>query len=112
MQHITLTLPLTPEILEKLKVFTEEAEIKVAQDPVPAKVEPKKQETVELPFDEEPKAKVISKTDVRAKCLALSKAGKTDLLVSIFGEFGAKKLSDIKESDYPALMEKLGAANA
>ena len=32
-------------------------------------------------------------------------------LSAIFAEFGGKKLSDIKEEDYPALMERLVAAN-
>lgn len=55
--------------------------------------------------------KTVSKTDVRAVATALSKAGKRDKLSAIFAEFGGKKLSDIKEEDYPALMEKLEAAN-
>lgn len=53
----------------------------------------------------------VSKTDVRAVATALSKAGKREQLSAIFAEFGGKKLSDIKEEDYPALMEKLEAAN-
>lgn len=53
----------------------------------------------------------VSKTDVRAIATALSKAGKREQLSAIFAEFGGKKLSDIKEEDYPALMEKLEAAN-
>lgn len=55
--------------------------------------------------------KKVSKTDVRAIATALSKAGKREQLSAIFAEFGGKKLSDIKEEDYPALMEKLEAAN-
>lgn len=61
------------------------------------------------PSDPEPKK--VSKTDVRAIATALSKAGKREQLSAIFAEFGGKKLSDIKEEDYPALMEKLEAAN-
>lgn len=55
--------------------------------------------------------KKVSKTDVRAVATALSKAGKREELSAIFAEFGGKKLSDIKEEDYPALMERLVAAN-
>lgn len=59
----------------------------------------------------EPTAKV-SKTDIRAVALKLSKAGKSDELRAIFGKFGAERLSDIKEEDYPAVMAELGAINA
>lgn len=41
----------------------------------------------------------------------LSKAGKREELSAIFAKFGGKKLSDIKEEDYPALMKELEAAN-
>ena len=58
-----------------------------------------------------PEPKKVSKTDVRAVATALSKAGKREELSAIFAEFGGKKLSDIKEEDYPALMERLVAAN-
>ena len=59
----------------------------------------------------DPSPKPVSKTDVRAVATALSKAGKRAELSAIFAEFGGKKLSDIKEEDYPALMERLVAAN-
>lgn len=59
----------------------------------------------------DPPPRKVSKTDVRAAATALSKAGKREQLSAIFAEFGGKKLSDIKEEDYPALMEKLEAAN-
>lgn len=60
---------------------------------------------------DKPEPKAVSKTDVRAVATALSKAGKREALSAIFAEFGGKKLSDIKEEDYPALMERLVAAN-
>ncbi len=56
-------------------------------------------------------AKKVSKTDVRAAATVLSKAGKREELSAIFAKFGGKKLSDIKEEDYPALMKELEAAN-
>lgn len=55
--------------------------------------------------------KKVSKTDVRAAATVLSKAGKREELSAIFAKFGGKKLSDIKEEDYPALMKELEAAN-
>ena len=58
-----------------------------------------------------PEEKPVSKTDVRAIATALSKAGKRDVLAGIFAKFGSKNLSGIKESDYPALMKELVAAN-
>ena len=63
------------------------------------------------PSEPGPESKKVSKTDVRAVATALSKAGKREELSAIFAEFGGKKLSDIKEEDYPALMERLVAAN-
>lgn len=63
------------------------------------------------PSEPGPEPKKVSKTDVRAVATALSKAGKREELSAIFAEFGGKKLSDIKEEDYPTLMERLVAAN-
>ena len=79
-----------------------------------AKAEP---ENVPAPDDIPDEAAVIgsgtvTKTDVRAVATALSKSGKRAELQAIFKELGGSKLSDIKEADYPALMEKLVAANA
>lgn len=75
--------------------------------PVEAPVEAPAEAPVSKPEPEAP----VSKTDVRAIATALSKAGKQDELKKIFAEFGGKKLSDIAEVDYPALMKKLVAAN-
>ena len=61
------------------------------------------------PVKEEPK---ISKTDLRAVALKLSKAGKADELAKIFADFGAQNLSSIKEADYPAVMERLVSVDA
>lgn len=88
------------------KVETPVEEPKSA-DPTP--VEAPAETPAEAPKPE-PEAPV-SKTDVRAIATALSKAGKQDELKKIFAEFGGKKLSDIAEADYPALMKKLVAAN-
>lgn len=64
---------------------------------------------VEEPPHEAP-AKTYSKTDVKAVCLQFSKAGRQDELRAVFAKFGAKKLTEINEADYPALMEALGNA--
>lgn len=61
---------------------------------------------------EEPKAPSITKTDLRAVALNLSKSGKSDILAQIFKDFGAENLSGINEADYPAVMERLVEANA
>ena len=78
--------------------------------PVEAPAEEAKQEApkTEAPVPQEK----ITKTDVRAVALKLSKAGKSKELKAIFSEFGAEKLSEIKEEDYPALMAKLGEVDA
>ena len=54
--------------------------------------------------------KAIDLTDVRAVALKLSQSGKQATLQAIFAKFGAKKLSDVPQDDYPALMEELEAA--
>lgn len=53
----------------------------------------------------------ITKTDVRAVALKISKAGKSDTLREIFGKFGATNLKGIAEEDYEALMRELVAVN-
>lgn len=78
---------------------TEESEPQPKAEPIPEpEAEP---ETVKAP----------SKTDIRAMATALSKKDKAKLK-EIFAAFNATKLSDIPENEYPALMEKLVAANA
>ncbi|MCC0696907.1 hypothetical protein [Clostridioides sp. ES-S-0048-02] len=48
-----------------------------------------------------------TKEEVRTKAAQVSKAGKKDKLKELFGEFRASKLSEVKEEDYPAFMDKL-----
>ncbi|MEF9962685.1 MAG: hypothetical protein RR755_08700, partial [Erysipelotrichaceae bacterium] len=50
--------------------------------------------------------KAYSAEEVRAAARDLSINGKRDSLLSIFEEFGAKKLSEIAEEKYPELMQK------
>ena len=67
------------------------------------------------PKTEAPKTedKPITKTDIRAVALKLSKAGKQKELADIFAKFGCKKLSDFdsRTEDYPALMKELVSVN-
>lgn len=69
----------------------------------------------EEPVAEAPKTedKPITKTDIRAVALKLSKAGKQKELADIFAKFGCKKLSDFdsRTEDYPALMKELVSVN-
>lgn len=122
--QITVTMDLTEANLKKLSAFlneineepkkteTTKASNKKAETPKPVQVETPKPvpvEQVEEPKTEAPK---ITKTDLRAVALKLSKNGKAEELAKIFEEFGASNLSSIKEADYPAVMERLVAVNA
>lgn len=130
--QITLTLDLTEDNLDKLKVFCEEVKAltKTAkkstkkQTKVESVVEPateiaeseiseeKTESTVENTEPEPTEKKAaVTKTDVRAVALKISKAGKSDALREIFGKFGATNLKGIAEGDYEALMRELVAVN-
>lgn len=105
MSTITLTLEATPENLDKIK--------KILGDDAPAlKEEPKKaakKKQAEKKPEPEAEAPGITKTDLRNKGLELTKAGKSIEMKAVFEEFGAAKLSEVKEEDYAAVMEKLEA---
>ena len=79
-----------------------------AQTPEPKAVEPKKSEDTP-PWEDEPKAAEpeITISDLRKKGTELTKARKLPELQEVFAEFGAKKLSGLAESDYPAVMKRL-----
>lgn len=93
---ITVTMELTQENLSKLRALLPDTEI-------PGQVSM---------FDS-PSEKPITKTDIRAVALKLSKAGKQKELADIFAKFGCKKLSDFdsRTEDYPALMKELVSVN-
>lgn len=107
---ITLSLELTPQTLKILEQLCNEPHVMIHEQPEPKAEEPKPVEKPEEVKPEEPAEKVYSKTDVKAVCLQFSKAGRQDELRAAFAKFGAKKLTEIAESDYPALMEVLGNA--
>lgn len=112
----TITMDLTKENLEKVKMLLSElAETNLSDtSTAPATEEQAKPETAQTVKSEETEAEAITKTDIRAVALKLSKAGKPDVLAEIFKKFGCKKLSDFdkRTEDYPALMRELVNANA
>ena len=58
----------------------------------------------------EPQAEKLKKytfTDVRKAFSAKSHAGYTEQVKALIGKYGAAKLSDVKEEDYPVLMADL-----
>lgn len=139
MAQITLTLDLTPETLEILKLLVsasggktgaetplagqlsfDDMETEKGKEPVKktagknkkgaaAKEAPK--EPAEAETETENETPAISLTDVRAVALKLSKAGKQTQLKEIFAKYGAAKLSDIAEEHYADLMADLEAVN-
>lgn len=107
---ITVTMELTQENLSKLRALLPDTEIpgqvSMFDSPSEKPVEP----AAEAPKTED---KPITKTDIRAVALKLSKAGKQKELADIFAQFGCKKLSDFdsRTEDYPALMKELVSVN-
>lgn len=124
---ITVTMELTQENLSKLRALLPDTEIpgqvsmfdSPSEKPVEPIAEAPKTEApapkAEAPKTEAPKTedKPITKTDIRAVALKLSKAGKQKELADIFAKFGCKKLSDFdsRTEDYPALMKELVSVN-
>ncbi len=120
MAQITVTLDLTAETLELLKLLVsapaEKAESGKDNHEVPAesgkdkksakRAAPKNKETpaeeaIPVPATE------VTLTDVRAVALKLSKAGKQKELKEIFAKYGADKLSSIAPDNYAALLADL-----
>ena len=121
---ITVTMELTQENLSKLRALLPDTEIpgqvsmfdSPSEKPVePVAEAPKTEAPASAPATEAPKTedKPITKTDICAVALKLSKAGKQKELVDIFAKFGCKKLSDFdsRTEDYPALMKELVSVN-
>lgn len=113
---ITVTMELTQENLSKLSALLPDTEIpgQVSMFDSPSE-KPVETPKTEAPAAETPKTedKPITKTDIRAVALKLSKAGKQKELADIFAKFGCKKLSDFdsRTEDYPALMKELVSVN-
>lgn len=95
--------PVPPEILHINEVSTPvPAEPVISQAALEVSAAP--QEMIE--------ASAITKTEIRTIATSLSKAGKKAELKAVFNAFGATKLSDISETDYPMLKKKLEEINA
>ena len=127
---ITVTMELTQENLSKLRALLPDTEIpgqvSMFDSPSERPIETPKTEATApatetpkteapAPATETPKTedKPITKTDIRAVALKLSKAGKQKELADVFAKFGCKKLSDFdsRTEDYPALMKELVSVN-
>ena len=117
---ITVTMELTQENLSKLRALLPDTEIpghvSMFDSPSEKPIEtPKTEAHAPATETETPKTedKPITKTDIRAVALKLSKAGKQKELADIFAKFGCKKLSDFdsRTEDYPALMKELVSVN-
>ena len=81
-----------------------------AQTSTEAPQEPPAESAPEAPVTKPTEENTISKADVRALAVKLSKNDKA-ALKAIFKELGVANLSAVKEEDYPVFYEKLVAAN-
>lgn len=90
---------------EPMKISTTPAVVAAEpESPAPAIVEA---EPEPVPAAEEPPEKPVTKEALRALGVKLTKAGRTEDLKKAFGAFGAAKLSEVKDADYPALKKVL-----
>lgn len=115
---ITITMDLTQENLDKLRTLLPNTQIpgqtefdapsERTAEPKPES-KPQTEEPAEKPTEDPASAEKVTKTDIRAVALKLSKAGKQKELAAAFAKFGCKKLSDFdaRPDDYPALMKEL-----
>lgn len=124
-QKITLTLDLTPETLEILKLLTTAPAIQSQAIPSEVAVEKDKRQTKKSTAKDKKTTTLkndsgetknatstITLTDVRAVALTLAKAGKQKQLKDIFAKYGGEKLSDVPESKYKDLLVDLEDASA
>lgn len=122
MDKINLNLSLTPSeaaevvlLLKKLDAYgaMQNAEpIKTSITPAVVAAEPESPapaivEAEPEPAAEEPQEKPVTKETLRALGVKLTKAGRTDDLKKAFSTFGAAKLGEVKDADYPALKKVL-----
>lgn len=108
MNTLTLTLEATPENLRRICEFFGEINMKV--DIPPAKVTAPAAQPADPTVTEAmapAEEKVITKAEVRAKAIEITKAGKQAELKQVLSDFGAAKLSEIKEIDYSEVYAKL-----
>lgn len=100
------------EITAQMSLFDNPAPVDAptAQPPIEVPQEPPVEPTATVPDAKPAEEKTISKADVRALAVKLSKNDKA-ALKAIFNELGVANLSAVKEEDYPVFYEKLVAAN-
>ena len=130
MNTITLTIAATPANLMKLAqafgdsidgiLGAEDVPVTQYQDKVRTpegaetkmgEIQPKDPEVEQALADPEPEKPAVTKTDVRQKALELTKAGETAKVEEVFARFGAKKFTQLKESDYADVLEALEAVS-
>lgn len=135
MNTITLTIAATPANLMKLaQAFGDSIDTVLAGEDVPMiqygreledaagikmkpgeirprDTQPKDPEAEQALADPEPEKPAVTKTDVRQKALELTKAGETAKVEEVFARFGAKKFTQLKESDYADVLEALEAVS-
>lgn len=109
---------IAPALLEIEKSEETKEVVKVEKTKKTKKVEdPKDEPKVEEAPEEEPAAEIMpapveekkySIEDVRAVLGKLQKAGKKEEVKELIASFGVDKLSQVKEEDYAALIEKAG----
>ena len=113
----TLSQALASLLTEKPEHTEITAQMSLFDNPAPTET-PTAQASPETPQESAPETpdtkpaeeKTISKADVRALAVKLSKNDKA-ALKAIFKELGVANLSAVKEEDYPVFYEKLVAAN-
>lgn len=113
----TLSQALASLLTEKPEHTEITAQMSLFDNPAPTET-PTAQTSTEAPQESASEApdtkpteeKTISKADVRALAVKLSKNDKA-ALKAIFKELGVANLSAVKEEDYPVFYEKLVAVN-
>lgn len=82
--------------------------VKMAKEKVDETIEKVTKMTEEAPKEETPKEEeTYTLTEVRAKLAEIAKTDKTKV-AEILKSVGAAKLTDVKEEDYAAIMERAG----
>ena len=99
MNTITLTMDATPENLRKL--------LEILESPIEVRALKEDTPRIEDPTVPEMTAPKADKTTLRELGLKLTKEGKQDVLKDALKDFGATKLSQVKEEHYEALGRRL-----
>ena len=125
MNQITVTLDLTNEALDAIRLLTDALNKKTPETPYgqtslfdqPEEPTAKKEKTSRAakPKAEAPEAKAeppaITFTDLRAKALAFSQNERQAELKALLDKYGIKKLSELPEEKFAAFLADVEAAN-